>query len=308
MKVLVQNYATSSFTEPLYIHETLNALDGAESHLWKDGSASVYDMFDITKPDLFITHYSLLTEDVVKYMSNHKNIQMILNVTGAQQAHLDTVDSVLLDHKVKAPFLFTNQPMLLNKLIQRKTKLVSVMHGADVFLSRQTPNLPDYEIELGIVTDYSVGKRLDSLTENYETYHVLTQDESLEADVDILMPAFHMHGAYPKYKRIVITTKDMGLPQSFFDAAFYGNSVVYHSKYDSQTTRMNTTIQSLLKTSESVSLTTDKIMNSKLNSESVRRSVATGHTCLHRVKRLLSSLKCSELERSISQMIKEWQS
>lgn len=308
MRVLVQNYATSSSTEPLYIHETLNALDGVESHLWQDNNVSVYDMFDITKPDVFITHFGLLTDDVVKYISKHKNIQMLINVTSAQQSQLDTIDSVLSEFGIKAPFLFTNQPMLLNKIIQRNTKLVSIMHGADLFLSRQEPKLPEYEIELGIVTDYKINNRLESLTSSFGTYHILTQNESLKEDVDILIPAFHMHEAYPKYKQVVVTSKDMDLPQAFFDAAFYGNSVVYHSKYDSQSVKMNTAIQSLLKTNESVSLTVDKIVGNKLNPESVRRSVATGHTCLHRVKRMLSMLKCSDLEKSLSQMIKEWQS
>lgn len=308
MRVLVQNYATSSCTEPLYIHETLNALDGVESHLWQDNKVSVYDMFDITKPDIFITHFGLLTDDTVKYLSKHKNIQMLINVTSAQQSQVDTIDSVISNFNIKAPFLFTNQPMLLNKIIQRKTKLVSIMHGADVFLSRQQPKLPEYEIELGIVTDYKIKDRLESLTKSFGTYHVLTQDDSLKEDADIVMPAFHMYEIYPKYKQVVVTSKDMGLPQAFFDAAFYGNSVVYHPKYDSQLVKMNTTIQSLLKTSESMSLEADKIADNKLNSESVRRSVATGHTCLHRVKRMLSMLKCSDLEKSLSKMITGWQS
>jgi len=306
MKVLVQNYATSSITEPLYISEAINSIRGCEATVWSDQNVSSYDMFDITKPDIFITHYRLLTEDTIKYLTNHKNVRFLLNITSAQQDHVDIASRIVADNKIDCPFFFTNQPALLNKLVEKTTKIMSVMHGADVFLSKQKTEVPDYELDLGLLSNYSIGNRFDDFLENFNTYHLITQNEELSKEVDVSLSEFRMHAVYNKYKTLVITQDSMSLPQSFFDAVLYGNKVLLHSKYESQTDKMNSAIQSLLKVNDSLSIATDKIIDSKIDTDRIKSQVLSGHTCLHRVRRLFSKLKCSELDTALSQMIKRF--
>ena len=136
MKALVQNYAAANNTEPLYLSECLNAV-GIDTTTWKRQDLSAFDMFDLAKPNLFITHFSLMTDDIIKYLSGNKHIDCVLNITGADQKHVDMLDEIFQQNKIKCPFVFTNQPTKLNGLISRKTKLISIMHGADYFLRQQ---------------------------------------------------------------------------------------------------------------------------------------------------------------------------
>ena len=110
MKILLQNYATSDTSEPLYISECVNSLAGLESFLWKDNSVSAFDMFDVIQPTTFITHYSLLSKDIIKYLSGNNKIECVLNVTGAEQQHIDMIDEIVATNKIQCPFIFTNQP------------------------------------------------------------------------------------------------------------------------------------------------------------------------------------------------------
>jgi len=305
MKVLLQNYVTSSVTEPLYISECVNALEGCEATVWSPNDVSVYDIFDIVKPDLFITHYSFISEDLIKYLSGSKKTTAVFNVTMAQQEHLDKLDDMIFTNKIQCPFMFTNQPVLLNNLLERKTKLISIMHGADIFLGRQRNDPPDYEIDLGFLSGYPASDKMVEFAQNYNTYHHLTQNEQIREGVDLYLPAVAMYSLFSKYKTTVVSMDNMYIPQSFFDAVLYGNSVYYHSKYDSQTEKMNSTLQSLFKTSDSLACDFDKIVANKCNAKLIRKSLLSRHTCIHRTKRLFSYLKCSEIERELSHLIKE---
>jgi hypothetical protein len=41
----------------------------------------MFDTFDITQPNLFITHFSKISKDVVAYLKERKDIDIIVNVT-----------------------------------------------------------------------------------------------------------------------------------------------------------------------------------------------------------------------------------
>ena len=301
MKVLIQNYTTNSTTEPLYISECVNSVDGCEAAVWNK-NVSAYDMFDIVEPDLFITHLSLLTPDIIKYLSQNKSISAIFNVTMVEQMHVDQLDSMVSENKIQCPFFFTNQPKILNRLRQKNIKLVSIMHGADIFLSQQQPVGFDYDIELGIVSNYEVGDRFKDLVDNFNSYHYLTQNTKLTEGFDISIPVMQMYSLWNKYRKIVITMDDMYLPQSFFDAIVYGNDVFYHPKYGSMKGKMNSNLQSMLGISQSLSCSFEQIVSGQDHSD-VKKKILDRHTCAHRVKRMFSQLNCSEIERGLSNMI-----
>ena len=143
MKLLIQNYSSEETTEPLYINECVNRVEGSSSAIWGDKSVSAYDMFDAVNPDLFLTHYTLLSDDVVKYLSS-SGIDLVLNITGAEQGHIDMLEEIISNNKIKCPLVFTNKPQGLSQIIQRKTKLVSIMHAADPFLKMQKIESPEY--------------------------------------------------------------------------------------------------------------------------------------------------------------------
>ena len=93
MKTLIQNYTSSISTEPMYIERCLLEC-GQEAQLWANPGLSAFDAFDSSNPDLFITHYSFLTQDIVKYLSSKRNISMALNITGAGKQEIEKIEQI----------------------------------------------------------------------------------------------------------------------------------------------------------------------------------------------------------------------
>ena len=305
MKVLVQNYATASTTEPLYISESINSVPGCECILWGRDDVSAFDIFDIVKPDIFITHTNFLTNDIMKYLSNNKKITSVFNITGAKQEDIDTIDSVLLTNKVQCRLLFTNQPRKLNTLIQRKTKLISIMSGADVFLRKQNTELPEYCIDLGIITNYLLPSE-PKLSDNCSTYHHLSAESELSDEMDININALFMYKLYSRYKRIVVTDDELSIPQFFFDSILYGNETYYMPKSTPQVKQMNEIIQGFFSTNQSLAIGAEEdIYNHDVDFSRIKKTLLSKHTCLSRVKRLFSRLKCSEVETEMERLIQE---
>jgi len=262
-------------------------------------------MFDVIQPTTFITHYSLLSKDIIKYLSGNNKIECVLNVTGAEQQHIDMIDEIVATNKIQCPFIFTNQPLKLNSLLQRSVKLISIMHGADIFLPNQNIEAPEYSIDLGVISNYSLKDRFKSLVKKHDTYHYISSDEKLADEVDIISPALHLYKLYNKYKKIVITQESMHVPQSIFDAIFYGNEVYYNPKYDSQKERMDTVVKHILKSRQSMVCGFNEIMSNDIDFKRIKNLVVSHHTCLSRVKRLLSKLNCSEANLKLDSSIQE---
>ena len=306
MKVLIQNYATPNSTEPLYINETINAIDGSESTLWAKSDVSAFDMFDIVHPDMFISHFGTLGNDSVKYLSSNKKISLILNVTGAQQEHIDMLNDMIPSKNINCPFIFTNNPTRLIHLISKKIKLVSIMSGADTFMGGQNIVSTDYDIDTGIITDYAIRdlKEIDSLTKGSDTYHVLTHDESLmsepESKIDFAAPVMRMYSLYNKYKKMVVSHDDAYLSQSFFDSIMYGNETYYHSKQTSHHDKMDDVIKSFFPLSESLMWNGEE---DRASQQSAKQHLLRKHTCLSRVQRLFYMLKCRDVENKIETLI-----
>jgi hypothetical protein len=261
-------------------------------------------MFDMAQPSLFISHYSLVTNDIIKYLSGNNNIDCVLNITGASQQNVDMLYEVFQQNKIKCPFVFTNQPTKLNGLIGGKTKLISIMHGADYFLRQQGLKITKYNIELGIVTNYACKDDLQKLTDNYRTYHYLTHEEAPESD--IVSPVLHLYPLYSNYLQTVIAYDEMSIPQSFFDALLYGNEAYLIPKSSQQKERLSGAVKSVIKTAVDLVYNPNQIPKAgTVDFGGVKRQVLSKHTCFHRVKRLLSKLKCSEAEQNMDQLIGE---
>ena len=303
MKALVQNYTTSTSTEAAYLHESLNCLDGVESAFWTDTNVSVFDMFDIVKPDIFITHITLLSDDTLKYLRRNQRIRLILNITGSSQENLDLVNHVIKETKITCPLLFTNQPKRLNSLISRGVKLISVMHGADLFAGRRGRRFPEYQIDVGLLTDYDKGDRLEELLSSFETYHHLTQNPQPLESSDIHMPAFDMHELYGKYRKFVVSVGDPYIPQAFFDAVIYGNKTYYHCKYEAQKDKMKDVLDGVLKIGRFICGTQKEIAGDDSNFDRVKDTVLEKHTCLNRLARIFSNINMPELESQTKKLI-----
>ena len=299
MKLMIQNYSSEETTEPLYINECVNRVDGSSSTIWGDKSVSAYDMFDTVKPDLLLTHYTLLSNDIVKYLSS-SDIELVINITGAEQGHVDTLEEIISTNGIKCPLIFTNKPQGLNQIIQRKTKLVSIMHAADPFLKIQKIESPEYSLDAGFFCNYPPDSKIKEIAKNYATHHYLSTINHLVKDVDICIPLVHLHGLYGSYGKNIISSGDVGLPQQFFDSILYGNETFFHCRKDSHEDKMRKALGSL---------SPDKSLlykdGERPNFNKVRDNVIAKHTAVSRTQRLFGRLSNSSLVDSLHKVAEE---
>ena len=270
-------------------------------------SGGVFDMFDTFKPDIFIAHAGALTADILKYLVSNRRIECIFNITGSQQENLDALDTLVKQNGIRCPFFFTNQPESLNSLLQRNTKLISVMHGADIFLSEQPVDIEEYKIDLGVFTNYDIKDRLNEFFSEYESYHVISSLEDLSGVVDVVVPPIGIHKIYGNYSRNIIATENLCVPQSLFDSLLYGNKTYLKPKYSSQDSKGNEVIQSALNLGDDI-MAPDLVYIRKedvLDFNKIRSLVLKNHTCLSRVKTIFSNLKCRPVETAMDKMIEE---
>ena len=136
---LVYNYSSNVSTEPLYLQKCITEAGGT-SHLWADHSISTFDIFDSIKPDVFICHFSRFTTDMLKYLSNNKNISIVLNITGAADEHIQSIEQAFDVNNISCPFFFTNTHKLI-KTVNTKREIKCILPSIDVFLPKLTPPL-----------------------------------------------------------------------------------------------------------------------------------------------------------------------
>jgi hypothetical protein len=224
-------------------------------------------MFDLTKPDYFLTHITSIHEDVIGYLRENGGCKMIINITGASQEDVEKIERIILDQNVEIGFFFTNYDETY-KL--RHTNVVSIPLGADIFLNQHPLR---YQLDKAIV----VNSKAD-IIQSDGSYHTISYNKKLENDVDIVMPENKLAGLYRNYNEIVLRFCGTLLPQIFFDAIYYGNKVYYHLDDNDQLSKINAKINKVLK------------LNGDEDAQAIKNTVKKRHTCLNRVKSLLSQL------------------
>ena len=89
MKFLISNYSNPWNTESYYFNAGLNLIDGVKSEIFNSND-SVYDNFDKIKPDIFITHASQISKDVIYYLKDNQ-IQIIINCNGITKEAIENI-------------------------------------------------------------------------------------------------------------------------------------------------------------------------------------------------------------------------
>lgn len=283
MRFLISDYSSPITTEPLYLNTTLNIV-GCSSTLWDHNSVSSYDMFDLSKPDIHISHVNFLTNDTVSYLKENKNIEFILNITNIKDDDLAKLDSVIKYNEINLKFYFTNNP---NHKLKSRYNILPLSNGADIYFNNTGF---DYSIENGIFINHK-----NQIKPVGETYHYISVGVEKMEGADITLPIINMSAIYKNYKNIVIKYYDNYLNQLFFDAGYYGNNV-YLDVADR--TKLKNDLHRLFGSDSYCDL-------SDTSSGDIKQLIKNKHTCLHRTKSLLSQLSAKEYIDKLSTMIEE---
>jgi hypothetical protein len=281
MKFVISNYGSTTQTECFYFNAALNLINGCSSAMWDNKTISAYDMFDAIKPDYFITHINTIFTDVLHYIEENGGPSLIINATGLKADNIKEIESVLLSKKIPISFFYSNSDDQVYKL--SKTNMICIPLGADVFLNTSGA-------DFNINKCFLINKE-DQLKSSDGTYHNVSTGEADKNIGDIHLGVSELAQIYKNYDEIVFRFYGSMLPQSLFDAIYYGNKV-YYDLEDGETQGV---VESKLKKIFKV----DDLTNVK----EIKNIVKNKHTCLHRTKSLLSQLPSHNIINGLDQII-----
>jgi hypothetical protein len=214
MKILYHNYANQLSTEPVYMHNAF-ARCGIESVLWGGRQSSAYDVFDNHKPDVFVTHFQTFTYDIMSYLKNNNGrCDVVMNVTGATQAQITSIEQTFKESNIKSPFIFTNE---FDSKVQSKLNLVKIYPAADIFLMDCGP-FKDVGVPEAIISN-NFDQKVENYIANKSVFHLLyVTGGDLDSHFDIRVTAQSLCQLYKIYPKVVlIGDNDLCCSQIFLD-------------------------------------------------------------------------------------------
>jgi hypothetical protein len=281
MRSLIANYSNNQTTEPLYINTSLN-MAGFESMLWPMNT-STFDIFDLAKPDIHITHHNYIAPDLLYYLKENKsNIDLIVNITGLDQEKLTKFESIFLDNSIQPALFFVNY--YDHGLQTKKTNIITLLNGADIFLGSKPKQ---YDIDCCVFIDKENQGEC-----NCESYHTITYKETLANVADLFFPTDQLINIYANYDRIIFKFFNGIFDQAFFDASLRNNNVFFDIK---DRTMLDIHLKKLFGEAG--------VCDQASNISDLSHRIKQKHTCLHRVKSLLSQLPCKEYTDKLQQII-----
>ena len=288
MKTLIHNYSTGMFTEPMYFAKSLQ-MAGEQVQVWSDPNISTFDMFDAYQPDVFITNYRLLTNDILKYAkSSNKKFSIIFNVTGATEEELKTLEQIQEYNGLDMPFIFSNIPDSISYPKSQKIKTVNIMPCADIFLPRT--NTIDFKIDAAVV-GLTMNDMVKQSCENKDTYHTLCLGEDPQKEFDSQVNIQDLINIADKYKEVVLAGGvDLILSQALFEVILYSN-------------------KTSMKTDDESQRIVDKFLASIFHEEKdgnlgdiIKGQIKRKHTCINRAARLCKFLKNEQAQKNLEKM------
>jgi hypothetical protein len=283
MKILIQNYSSHYTTEPFYLVESFKRV-GVDAYLWADANTSTFDIFDTVQPDVFIGHFAYLTEDVVKYLSQNKNIKAVINVTGTNKNQLKGVTDTFMSMGMENVLLFSN-----NFVHPHGDSVYKILPAFDVFIQK---NNPQFKIPLAVIAN-DKNDFVNDFIKDKKIYHLVSYGANQEW-ADFTTDIRNFWGVSACYDDVTIIDDGMiSTSQFFFQATMMCSSL----NITSQTEDQREAFQEILST----------LFVSEETSENVgsviRKQIAKKHTCFNRASQLASILGLEEESKKLLEMV-----
>ena len=277
MRTLIQNYTSAISTEAMYIERCLLE-SGEQAQLWANPELSAFDAFDTVNPDLFITHYTLLTHDIIKYLSSKPSISTAMNITGATEEDISKIED--LCSNIDLPILFTNLYETANRVESKKIKTITLYPAADIFLPPIAT--PDFSIQ-SCVLSIQKNDLYDTKLKDIKTYHKLSLNPQADYG-DMSLDIASVRSFYDKYEEVVLADDiNFVTSQVLFDSIL-GAKKVSLEVFPHQREALDKILAELFIQQE-----TDDI------ADLIKSQVKNRHNCFKRCARLFRSLKSEDV-------------
>lgn len=268
MNILIDNFLTREDTQCLYLYHELKNMENTNVYFWASKNISTYDIFDDTKPDIFVSHVSAINFELGSYLDDNKQKDKLIIVLSTYGVDPESI--INLEHHIeKEQKLFL---MHRGKLNTRKLKTIDINHCVD-------PNLKQMKFEYSnIDTGYFV-KSNEDIKQESGCYHYIS---NMADNADICLPEQSMATTYSNYKQIIF--KNLGeFNQAFFDALYYCDKV-YYTPYD----------KSIDEISEKMFGQVLNINNKRIDFDKVKHIIKEKHMPKNRVKTIMSQLPINQ--------------
>jgi len=292
MKTLFQNYCSTLSTEAMYFHRCFQEA-GEDALMWGDLNQSAFDTFDYASPDLFVTHFRFLTNDIMKYLSGNSKIDMVLNVTGATKENINELEDLFSKSNIKTPIMFTNLYEANNNLGGASSKVQGIYPGADVFLPVMPT--PEYKLE-NCFFSLDQNEELEKLKQNEEEYHTISFNPSSEVKYsDMTLDVTTAVSFYHKYKNChLIGDINFVSSQILFDCLLKADAVKIKVPKDQQETLDS--IFTLLFKEPPKEHEKEEMVNI------IKGQIKKRHNCFKRASRLARLIKNGDLSNKLERM------
>lgn len=268
MRILIDNFVTQVSTQSLYIYHELKKNTNIETYFWPSKNISTYDIFDDTKPDLFISHCASVDYELASYLDDVGNNEVLiaLSTSGVNAKKLTELEMEFKqDLKLKV-FFFGSQNIKFSK-----SKNIVINDCID-------DNILKNEYHHRMPLAYYIQNNNDLPSEE-GPYHTIS---SVIKEADVNLDQMKLASIMGNYDKIVFPNLTE-FEQSFFDALYRSPEVYYTGN-----------LSEIDKQSEKIFGQSLNIKNKSVDFNAVRKVIAEKHLPKNRVKTLLSQLPINQ--------------
>lgn len=280
MKFVIDNYADYNSSQSLYFQHHIEEMEEHQSIIISQQTMSLFDFFDRTQPDCYITSSNKFSKDALLYLKENNNIKLILSVSNSKNSEILQLESILLDSKVNCPFFITN---VMDGYIPftKKIKILRINEGVDINLDNDLGI--DYKIDKAVVVDNSIEK----IRRYNSTFHVMSSNVDIAKQVDVVLPVHMMRAAFSHYEEIIFQNFNKFIPQSFFEALALGKKTYYDIQDKNTSDKMDALFDRLFKVGDKLNYSKpDKLEDFA----EIKNHILEKHSSRNRVKSLLSQI------------------
>ena len=273
MKFLIDNYSDSEQTQPLYLQQGLRSL-GQEAYISDISHVSVFDLFDITQPEIYISSIERVSNAVIQYLKQ-SDIRMILNVNNKNLKEVKEATEFLQNNELAIEFYITDNYNFPNKI--NNTRVVKLAHAADI---NEVKDL-DFNYHIGkAIFIHEVEKEMSYKT----SFHVMSTNHSIEKSVDICLPCVAMRPLFSHYDEVIFKNLK-SINQMFLTCLCSGVKTYYDN---TKLENIDEQISAMMGESFNLNYRSDNRLGDFSEISSI---VSKKHVGINRAKTLLSQVK-----------------
>tara|TARA_B100000085_G_scaffold260572_1_gene264203 strand:- start:621 stop:1502 length:882 start_codon:yes stop_codon:yes gene_type:complete len=292
MKLLIQNYSNSCSNQPMYLNECLSKI-GVDSKIWNPGvdPLSVYDKLDSERPDILLTSFQTIHQDLVSYLTNNDQINVVVDITGIDQNIFNNLNQLIENQNINCAFFITQDYKFLTNVDYGSRKVVNMLPCLDVFAAKTS--VPDYNIQAAIVSN-RVSNKFSEACGMYETYHKIALADNPDPNFDIQANVLNMNSLYEKYEEVVLAGDvNFTCSQIFFDG-FIKSKKLTVKVPDEQKELFNNVLATLFRQEEEAP-----------SLENIKNQIKSNHNCFNRASQFAKELGEADISKTLLEVAKQ---